>query len=313
MAPVDVSVILVSWNTQDLVLACLESLPAAFGTVRADVWVVDNASSDMTLEMVRSRFPEVHLIENRHNVGFAAANNQAIAASQGRYVLLLNSDTVAHPGSIEQLVRFADSHPQAGVVGPMLLNPDGSFQDSFARFPSLANEFLSVTGIGRRLISRTYPGFDVRHAQVARRVDYVSGACMLVRRAAIAEVGVMDELYFMYSEEIDWCYRIRKAGWEIWFTPEAQIVHYGGQSTRQWRSAMIRALYRSKVRFFRLHYGHLQATLLQALFFTALRLKWFTTLWRSNEDIGAPISWSELGETGLSVALDRLQQPQQTT
>ncbi|HEX9373634.1 MAG TPA: glycosyltransferase family 2 protein, partial [Roseiflexaceae bacterium] len=152
----DVSIILVSWNTRDLLLACLASLPAALGGLHADVWVVDNGSADGSVAAVRERYSAARLIENGGNPGFAAANNQAIDASAGRYALLLNSDTVATPGSIERLVRFADEHPLAGIVGARLLNPDGSFQASFADFPSLRSELLSVTGLGPRLFGRWY-------------------------------------------------------------------------------------------------------------------------------------------------------------
>src|SRR5689334_13420914 len=166
----DVSIIIVSWNTRELLLGCLQSLPAAVGNLRADVWVADNGSTDGSLAAVHARFPLVRLIQNNSNPGFAAANNQAIAASTGRYALLLNSDTIAWPASIEQLVRFADGKPTTGVVGARLLNPDGSFQASFADFPSLRSELLSVTGIGPRLFGRWYPNYGPRRSQIARRV-----------------------------------------------------------------------------------------------------------------------------------------------
>jgi GT2 family glycosyltransferase len=294
----DVSIILVSWNTRDLLLACLESLPSAVGDLIADVWVVDNASSDDSVAMLQTHHPTVNLIVNPQNVGFAAANNQAIEASAGRYVLLLNSDTLALPQSIERLVRFADMCPQAGAVGPMLLNPDGSFQDSFADFPSFRNELLSVTGLGRRLYGSWYPGYGPNHAKAPRLVDYISGACMLVRRATVDRVGLMDEQYFMYSEEIDWCLRMCQAGWEIWFTPAGQVIHYGGQSSQQWRAAMLRALYRSKVRFFRKHYGAAAASVLQASFVVVLRLKWLAEILRAagrvDAEVGPAISWEDL-------------------
>ncbi|HEY3230904.1 MAG TPA: glycosyltransferase family 2 protein, partial [Roseiflexaceae bacterium] len=204
-APIDVSIVLVSWNTRELLLGCLAALPAAVGGLCADVWVVDNGSTDGSVEAVRSGHPDAHIIQNERNVGFAAANNQAIVASAGRYVLLLNSDTIALPGSIERLVRFADARPAMGVVGAMLLNPDGSFQASFADFPSLHSELLSATGLGARLFGHWYPNYGPRRSQRARRVDYIQGACMLARRAAIEQAGLLDEQYFMYSEETDWC------------------------------------------------------------------------------------------------------------
>jgi N-acetylglucosaminyl-diphospho-decaprenol L-rhamnosyltransferase len=242
---VDVSIILVSWNTRGLLLACIDSLPAAIGNLRADVWVVDNDSHDDSVAAVRSHHPHVRLIENLANVGFAAANNQAIRTSEGRYVLLLNSDTVARPGSIEVLVRFADDHPRAGAVGGQLLNPDGSFQASRSCFPSLWSETLNATGLGRRLYGPWYPGYGPHQSQQPRRAEVLPGACMLVRRAAIEQIGLMDDAYFMYSEETDWCLRLHRAGWELWYLPDARILHHGGQSTRQVRDPMIAALYRS--------------------------------------------------------------------
>lgn len=292
----DVSIIIVSWNTRELLLGCLQSLPAAVGNLRADVWVADNGSTDGSLAAVHARFPLVRLIQNNSNPGFAAANNQAIAASTGRYALLLNSDTIAWPASIEQLVRFADGKPTTGVVGARLLNPDGSFQASFADFPSLRSELLSVTGIGPRLFGRWYPNYGPRRSQIARRVDWIQGACMLARRSAIEQAGPMDEQFFMYNEEIDWCMQMWRAGWEVWYLPEARITHYGGQSTRQVRHAMVQALYRSKVRFFRKHYGHASAIALQSAFVTVLRAKWLirTLAARERSSAGPPIGWRDL-------------------
>ena len=292
----DVSIILVSWNTRELLLGCLESLSAAVGTLRTDIWMVDNGSTDGSVAAVRERFPLVRLIENHSNPGFAAANNQGIAASAGRYTLLLNSDTIAEPASIERLVRFADGQPTAGIIGARLLNRDGSFQASFADFPSLRSELLSVTGIGPRLFGRWYPSYGPRRSQMARRVDWIQGACMLARRAAIEQAGPMDEQYFMYNEEIDWCMQMWRAGWEVWYLPEARIVHYGGQSTRQIRHAMVQALYRSKVRFFRKHYGPAAAFALQSVFVAVLRVKWLirTLAARERSSTGAPIGWHDL-------------------
>ncbi len=294
----DVSIIVVSWNTCDLLLACLASIQQSVGTLSADVWVVDNGSTDQSVSAVRSQFPDVRVLVNRDNLGFAAANNQGIAASNARYVLLLNSDTVAFPNAIEQLVHFADRHPAAGVVGPMLINPDGTFQGSFLDFPSFYRELLNVTGLGRRLKGSWYPNYGPEHAQVARPVEVVQGACMLVRRSAIEHVGVMDEAYFMYSEETDWCLRHARAGWELWYLPDAIVKHYGGQSTAQVKYEMLQALYRSKVRFFRKHYGRTRALILQGLFVAVLRFKWFlhclNRLRAPNTPAAPAIRWRDL-------------------
>ena len=269
----DVSVIIVSWNTRALTTGCLASLPAGAGTATWDAWVVDNASSDDSLAVIRRDFPHIHLIANTDNVGFAAANNQGIRACAGRYLLLLNSDTVIAPGSLATLVAFADAHPRAGVVGPRLVNPDGSFQSGPTPFPSLWTEFLSVTGIGRRLTYRGYPSRRPSASTAAQSTDYVVGACMLARHEAVEQVGGLDEGYFMYSEEPDWCWRMRQAGWETWYTPDAVVTHFGGQSTSQVREAMLVALYRSKVRFFRQHRSTLSAACLTALFMIASRVR----------------------------------------
>ncbi|MGD9904518.1 MAG: glycosyltransferase family 2 protein [Vicinamibacterales bacterium] len=233
----------------------MASLAAGTAPLTWDAWVIDNASSDDSVAAIRAGFPHVRLIANRGNVGFAAANNQGIAASRGRYVLLLNSDTVVPPGSLAALVGFADAHPGAGVVGPELTNPDGSYQTGPTPFPSVWNELLSASGVGRRLTHRGYPSRPAHRARLAQRTDYVGGACMLGRRTAVDEVGGLDESYFMYSEEPDWCWRMRRHGWEVWYTPSAKVIHYGGQSTSQAREAMIKALYRSKVRFLTRHRG----------------------------------------------------------
>ena len=294
----DVSIIIVSWNTRDLLMSCLASLHAAVGNLNAEIWVVDNCSADGTVDAVLAGYPQVNLIRNPTNMGFAAANNQAIRAGHGRYVLLLNSDTVACPHSIDRVVYFADQYPAAGIIGPMLLNPDGSYQGSFANFPSLASEWLSVTGLGPRLFYRDYPAYGPRYGGSARPVGYVSGACMLVRRTAIEQVGEMDENYFMYSEEVDWCWRMRQLGWQRWYVPEAKVVHYGGQSTRQIRHTMVRRLYSSKVRFFRTHYGWFSASLLQGVFVVTLRIKWMLqrliVLVQPRSAVGPLIRWRDL-------------------
>ncbi len=289
----DVSVIIVSWNTRALTHACLASLPDAAGTLSWDAWVIDNASTDDSVEATRREFPHVRLIANTANVGFAAANNQGIRASSGRYVLLLNSDTVMDPGSLQRLVQFADSRPRVGVVGPTLVNPDGSLQSGPTPFPSLWTETMSVTGIGRRVRFRGYPSRGPRGCRVAQRTDYVMGACMLARRDAVDAIGGLDEAYFMYSEETDWCWRMREGGWETWFDPGARVVHHGGQSTGQIRDAMIVALYRSKVRFFALHKGRFRAAMLRGVFVAARRLR-RVARWLRGLPPGTAVSWRDL-------------------
>jgi hypothetical protein len=250
----DLSVIIVSWNTCQVLRECLESVQRQRSSASIDVWVVDNASKDGSAEMVRETFPAVHLIENSENVGFARANNVAVAASSGRYVLLLNSDTVVLPGAFDALIDFLDAHPEAGAAGAHTLNPDGSLQVSTYPSPTLARELWFLLHLDRL---RPYGAYDMAQwsSDQPRAVDAVLGACLIVRQATLDQVGALDPAYFMYSEEIDLCYRIRRAGWRIYWVPQAKIVHYGGQSTRQVAASMFIQLYRSKVLFFRKNQG----------------------------------------------------------
>jgi GT2 family glycosyltransferase len=281
---VDLDVVVVSWNTRDRLIECLEALPAAIGPLRADFWVVDNASSDGSAEAIRAAFPSVHVLENCVNLGYAAAINQAVAVSHGRYVLALNADARPLPGSVEALVRFASQRARAGVVGPRLLSPDGRYQASCAPFPTLSRELLAVTGLGRRLLRPCYPDHGPAPDVEPRAVDCPVGACFLARRAAFRQVGLLDERYFMYSEELDFFWRLYRAGWERWYLPAAQVVHAGAESTRQRPAEMYRALFRSKVAFFARHRGRLQGTVLRLLLFLLLRLRWLVG------SLGSPLS-----------------------
>jgi GT2 family glycosyltransferase len=264
----DVSIVVVNWNTRDLLAECLEAIARTSGDLDMEIIVVDNGSTDGSQDMVRQRFPQVHLIANMENLGFARANNQAIRRSQGRYVLLLNSDAFVREHTIQHVVAFMDAHPEAGMAGCKLLYEDGRLQPSCYTFPTLFTEFCIATGLDK-LFSKsplfgkyrmTYWDFgDVRE------VDVIVGAFMLVRATAIGEVGLMDERYFMYSEEVDWCYRFKEKGWQIYFYPHAEAVHLWGSSTGRIRVEMLIQMYRSRIGFFRQHYGRRSATLLKVL------------------------------------------------
>jgi GT2 family glycosyltransferase len=264
----DLSIVIVNWNTRDLLALCLRSVYDTTSDLDSEVIVVDNASNDGSQEMVRREFPDVNLIPNTENLGFAKANNQAIRRSQGRYVLLLNSDAFVRENTIKQVVGFMDERPEAGMVGCKLLYEDGRLQPSCTAFPTLFTEFCIATQLDRlfpksRLLGRylmTYWEFDD-----VREVDVILGAFMLVRAAAIDEVGLMDERYFMYSEEVDWCYRFKETGWKIYFYPQSETVHLWGGSTGRIRVEMLTQMYRSRIAFFRKHYGRRSATLLKLL------------------------------------------------
>lgn len=263
----DLSVVIVSWNVRDLLQTCLESLRPEWERTWAEVIVVDNASTDGTPDLVRDHYPAVRLIANAANRGFGAANNQGMAAAGGRYILLLNPDTVVLPGALETLVAFIEAHPRIGMVAPRLLNADGSLQRNAFHFPGLMQVTLDLFPLHPRLMESVLNGRYGREprANGPFAIDHPLGAAMLVRHAVWEETGGFDEDYFMYAEEVDWCWRIRHAGWMIWQVPAAEIVHYGGQSTRQVPDSMFIELWRARFRFFRRHHGLLYQALVRLL------------------------------------------------
>ncbi len=269
----DLSVIILNWNTRDLLAQCLDTVIQNAGDLTLELIVVDNASTDGSLDMLSARFPQVRVMANTQNVGFARGNNQGMAVSQSRYFLLLNSDAFITPGALPALIHLADQQPRAGIVGAQLLNADGTFQASHTSFPNLWREFLILTGLGRRLYGRWYPSCGPQEAQGPQVVDYVEGACLLVRPEAFKATGGLDEGYFMYAEEVDWGYAMRQQGWQVWYQPAAKIIHLGGGSSQGRRTQREADLYRSRVRFFRKNYGHTSARLLKWLIYGLTGLK----------------------------------------
>jgi GT2 family glycosyltransferase len=257
---VDVSVVIVSWNTRNILRDCLQSVWAQTQDVECEVIVIDNASGDGSADMVRREFAQAVLVANPDNKGFAAANNLGIDRAKGRYVLLLNPDTIVLDGAIDKAVAFADAHPHAAVVGCRVLNSDGTLQRSCFMFPSALNLFLLATYLDRIFPRNRFFGRDRMtwwDAGDSRPVDVVSGCFMLVRREAIDQVGKLDETYFIYGEETDWCYRFAQAGWSVLFTPDAQIVHLGGRSSDLMKLPMRLQLRASILLFIKRHRGRL--------------------------------------------------------
>lgn len=261
------SVIIVSWNVKDLLLQAIDSLTATWEGTQEDleIIVVDNASSDGTPGMLRANAEHVHLLVNKENRGFAAANNQGLAIARGRYVLLLNSDTQVRPKALQRLIAYLEAHPDTGLVGPRLLNSDGSVQSSRRRFPTLPILFLESTWLQKLLPRATLAWYYMADVpdDVPQDVDWVTGAAMLVRRETVSQVGPLDEGFFMYSEELDWCHRIREAGWRIAYEPAAEVVHYGGKSSDQVVAQRHIYFQSSKVRYARKYHGRLIADLLR--------------------------------------------------
>jgi N-acetylglucosaminyl-diphospho-decaprenol L-rhamnosyltransferase len=251
---IDVSVVIVSWNTRDLLLRCLESLKAEAARSRlyVEVFVVDNASADGSVEAVNENFPDVTVLAQSENLGFAAANNLAIDQATGTALLLLNPDTEMRPGSLRTLWTTLHAGQHVGLVAPILLNPDGSLQSAGYRFPGLTQTILDIFPLHPYLMESGLNGrFDRGDGLSPFEIDHPLGACMLVRREVIDAIGGLDNSFYMYSEEIDWCQRIKSAGWTILMAPAAEVTHYGGRSTSQVADRMQEQLHRSRAAYLR--------------------------------------------------------------
>ncbi|MFK7803660.1 MAG: glycosyltransferase family 2 protein [Anaerolineae bacterium] len=267
------SVVIVSWNTKKILAECLDSLLPVMdrfnqNECQMEVIVVDNASSDGTLEIIQTQYDWVNLIDTGENLGFPAGNNRGFDACTGEYILLLNPDTVVHGQALELLMKFLDDNPKIGAVGSRLLNTDGSLQESCYPRPTLGREIWRLFHLDKLKPKGIYD-MDSWSLETPRQVDVLMGACILCRRPIIEEIGGMDEEYFMYSEEVDLCFRIQKAGWQIFWLPEAQITHYGGQSTNLVKTEMFLRLYESKLLYFNKNYGRKAARFYRIVLYLA--------------------------------------------
>ena len=272
---IDLSIVIVSWNVCDLLRQCILSILAersrsheagdSRSSIDIEIIVIDNGSSDESVRMLREEFPDVLVIENDSNPGFATANNQGIAQAHGRYLLLLNPDAEVVGGALATLIGFADSNPDVGLLGPQLLNSDGSVQSSMRRFPTIATALFESTWLEPVAPGRLTDRYHVRDrdASAPLDVDWVQGAALFARREVIEQVGGMDEQYFMYSEELDWCRCIKNAGWRIVYFPDAQVVHHGGKSSDQVIASRHIHFQTSKVLYFRKYHGVLVSELLR--------------------------------------------------
>jgi len=266
---VDLSVVIVNWNTKDLLRDCLTSILHHAQAIRIEILIVDNGSRDGSVEMVGRDFPTVQVVVNSHNEGFAAANNRGLRRAGGRYFLLLNSDTVVLPDALEAMVRYMDAHPHVGALGPRLLNEDGSLQVSVRDFPRLDHDAAMMLEVkywpllgdlARRYMQRTY----APDPEQVREVDWVVGAALLLRREALEQVGLLDDEYFFFFEEVDLCYRLRQHNWPIVYLGAVAIVHLGGQSWARVSAQRLTWYYRGLLRFYRLHAVRRRYLLLRA-------------------------------------------------
>ena len=252
----EVSVIIVSYNTRQMTLDCLAALQAGLEGISADVWVVDNASADGSADAVRAAFPEVSLIHNPVNAGFGAANNLALQNAQGEFLLLLNTDAFTAPGAVSALVDYLKAHPNVGIAGPRLLNADGSLQRSCYPFPSPGRAWMENLGLSGLLAGHeTLGDYSAWAHDREQSVEWVIGACLLVRREAYAQAGGFDEGFFMYQEETDWQKRVRAAGWDIRLVPSATVTHLGGASGASEQAKINAHFFDSLDYFIRKHHG----------------------------------------------------------
>jgi GT2 family glycosyltransferase len=253
---IDISISIVSYNTRDLLRACLQSLEARHVEVELEIIVVDNGSTDGSAEMVRAEFPKVLLIDAGENPGYGRANNLGLKHANGRHFFVLNSDTEVQPGALRALVDFLDDHPQAGAVTAQLILPDGSIQPSCATDPNLMKVFWEQTYLDRLFPNNKITGgYTMTHWNYddVREVEQVAGAAVVIRREAWQQIGGFDPAFFMYFEDTDLCIRLRKAGWSIWFLPDARVHHkVGASSDKDWqlRARMISSLNWSRYYYF---------------------------------------------------------------
>jgi GT2 family glycosyltransferase len=280
---VDVSICIVTYHARDFLRDCLLSIYGMVGSISFEIIVVDNHSEDGTLDMLRQEFPEVRLLINEQNTGYTRPNNQAIRVSEGRTILLINPDTLVKPNAITELVSFLDAHSEVGIVGPKVLNRDGTLQkqcrrsearpwDSICYFSGLSRLFPHDKRFAGYLM--TYLDEDLTH-----ETEAVSGSSMLIRRAVIDQIGDLDENFFAYQEDTDYCRRARLAGWKVFYHPSAQIIHYGGEggSKVQPYRAIIE-WHRSYYLYYRKHFAKDYPIIFSAVYYFGMLMKLGLTL-----------------------------------
>ncbi|MBP2242344.1 GT2 family glycosyltransferase [Cytobacillus eiseniae] len=255
----DVSIIIVNYNTKKLTLDCIRSIYDSYSYSSIEIFLVDNNSTDGSLAAIKDKYKDIIIIANSENVGFSKANNQAINLSKGRYILLLNSDTIVKNGTIDVISRFMDENKEVGATGCKVLLPDGHLDQACHRgFPTPASSFYYLVGLDKRFPNKPrYNGYHLSHLNLdeVHEVDCLVGAFMMVRRETIEQVGLLDEMYFMYGEDIDWCYRIKQAGWKIYYNPKTEIIHYKGASSRKKPYKIVYEFHRAMYLFHKRHFA----------------------------------------------------------
>lgn len=281
----NLSIIIVNYRTQDLTLACIASVFSSITSYNYEIILIDNASNDGTIEAVNELFPQVITITNTTNVGFSKANNQGIRIAQGRYVLLLNSDTIVQQDTLQTMIHFMDENPTVGASGCKIVLPDGSLDKACKRgFPTPSASFYYAFGFAK--LFPKIPRFNQYQLgylspDEAYPIDSLVGAFMLIRCEAIEQVGMLDEEFFMYGEDIDWCYRIKQAGWVNYYYPQTQIVHYKGASSRRKPYKIIYEFHRAMILFHNKHYRKKYSWLTNAMVYIGVSVKFVLSLARN--------------------------------
>lgn len=273
---VDVSFIIVSWNIADLLKTCLESI-FTHSTRSIEVIVVDSASTDHTVTMIRDQFPQVILLAQSENIGFTRGNNIGLNAACGQYLFLLNPDTVLLDDTAAALTKYLDANPTVGIVGPKTLNTDSSYQSTRRRFPTLALELRESLWLAPHLfdLPPSHIPLDNPPPETSHLVDWVQGSALMIRREVYEQIGGMDEGFFMFSEEVDWCKRAADHGWKVAYVGSTSIIHHGGKSTEQTGARSHIYFQTSKIRYFRKHHGASAAAMLRLYILLNYRIQWF--------------------------------------
>ena len=270
----NLSIVIVNWNTRDYLAQCLESIRANPPSGKCEIFVVDNASEDGSAQMIREKFPEVKLIANGENIGYAEGNNQAIRQSRGKYILLLNPDTEIKSGALTALIKFAEARPNVAAVGCRLVGSDGKVQRSCRGFPEplpVLFEYLRLSRLFPK--SKLFGAYRMTYFDYASdaEVDQPMGSCLLISRRALDDIGMFDQDFPIFFNEVDWCYRAGQKGWKVYFTADAEVVHHGAASTRLVKAEMVKESHRALRKFYEKHYRGQIPTPLYRLIVSAIK------------------------------------------
>ena len=255
---IDISIIIINYNVKEFLLNLLASIGKSVKNISTEIIIVDNASDDGSVEILREKFPNIKLIANKENVGFGVANNQALESAKGKYFLLINPDAIVKEDTLKKMLEFFDKTPQVGIAGCKVLNPDGSLKFACRRsFPGPWTSFTKIMGLSKLFPkSRLFARYNLTYLDENQtyEVDAISGAFMMMRKEVYEQIGGFDKQFFMYGEDLDWCWRCKESGYKVWYYPKTTIVHYKGESSRKTPFKMLKAFHDAMWIFYKKHY-----------------------------------------------------------